>query len=75
MVGDSGHRIEIETVAEVQRVEREIVIIALYPDERQVVISQSGAYQDYQAVSWPVEKTGEVIAALQRLLAEEMYRG
>lgn len=71
MADDSRHKIEIETVAPVERVERESVGVVFYPKEGVVSISQSSAFGDYHYVSWPLAKTRDVTAALQQIADAE----
>jgi len=65
------HEVEIETVAEVAAVARQSVKASYYRDERIICLAASSPWRDYQQISWPVEKTPAVIAALQRIYDAE----
>ncbi|MBD3762603.1 hypothetical protein [Rhizorhabdus sp.] len=62
--------VEIETVAEVQAVRREAVTARYFSDERLVSLS-GDRYGDYVYLTWPLDKTPEVIAALQQIYDAE----
>jgi hypothetical protein len=67
----SEHRFDIETVAEVERVEREAVSICFHDDQRIVHLMQSTPWRDLQSISWPVAKTPEIIRVLQLIYDAE----
>ncbi|KKC27319.1 hypothetical protein [Sphingomonas sp. SRS2] len=75
MADGAKQDIEIETVAEVERVDREAVSIAYYPRERIIHLMQSSPYRDLQSITWPVERTRAIIAALQAIVDAEVPHG
>lgn len=64
----SLHNVEIETVAEVVAVEKETVTVCFYEDQRVInLMTRCSAWRDLQSISFPVDKTPEIIAAIKHI--------
>lgn len=71
----SRHEIDIETVAEVPAVERESVWIGFHDDDRIIQLMKSTPWSDVQSITFPVDRTPDIIAALQAIYDAEGEKG